>query len=141
LIPRGTLVPLLERIDGSHGRSAIREVGPFRLFQMKERLAVPRTSSRNWNDSLPLLALVPVEIVFYGGYVIVFGMYALPFCLFLAGVHVAYIFGDQGYCVWKASSYVPKWLGRLFLLFWAGLWCVPGVLIGNRDLFLLIFNR
>ena len=58
-----------------------------------------------------IVALLPVEVLFYGGYVIVFGMHALQFCLLLAGAHVTWTFGGQRYCRWNERSYVPKWLG------------------------------
>ncbi len=100
-----------------------------------------RTSNRNWNDPMPVLALLPVELLFYGGYVIVFGMYALPFCLALAGAHVIWTFRSQRYCLWNENSYVPKWIGRLVLMFFGSLWGAAGILIGNRDPFLMIFGK
>jgi hypothetical protein len=75
---------------------------------------------------MPILALLPVEVLFYGGYVIVFGMHSLPFCLLLAGAHVIWTFGSQGYCLWNEKSYVPKWLCRLVLIVFGGLWAAAG---------------
>ena len=97
-------------------------------------------SNRNWNDPLPLLALALAEL-FYGAYVVIFGMHALPFCLFLAGAHVIYTFGNQGYCVWKESSYVPKWLGRVVLVFFGAVWGAAGILMGNRDALSVMFGK
>ena len=52
---------------------------------MKEIDSMPESgmSNRNWNDPMPILVLLPVELLFYGGYVIVFGVtpYRSVYCL------------------------------------------------------------
>ena len=110
---------------------------------MKEIASVPesQTSNRNWNDPMPVLALLPAELLFYAGYVIVFGIHAMPFCLLLVGAHVIWAFGGQRYCLWNENSYVPKWLGRLILIVLGSLWGTAGILIGKRDPFSMIFGK
>ncbi len=90
---------------------------------------------------MPILALLPVELLFFGGYVIVFGVHALPFCLLLAGANMIWAFGNQRYCLWNENNHVPKWLGRVVLVGFGGLWAAAGMLIGNRDPFLMIFGK